>query len=129
MYGGIVAPPLIIGTAAGLSAAQVGMLIAALFVGGLATLIQTIGTKYLGAKLPLVQGVSFAGVATMVAIITTGGGLPAVYGAVIAASLMDYALHLTFQKLFVFPTCCDRMRHHDYWAIAITRCDSLDDGW
>ena len=59
MYGGIVAPPLIIGTAAGLSSAQVGMLIAAaLFVGGLATLIQTIGTKYLGAKLPLVQGVS-----------------------------------------------------------------------
>ena len=62
MYGGIVAPPLIIGTAAGLSSAQIGMLIAAaLFVGGLATLIQTIGTKYLGAKLPLVQGVSFAG--------------------------------------------------------------------
>ena len=61
MYGGIVAPPLIIGTAAGLSSAQIGMLIAAaLFVGGLATLIQTIGTKYLGAKLPLVQGVSFA---------------------------------------------------------------------
>lgn len=57
MYGGIVAPPLIIGTAAGLSSAQVGMLIAAaLFVGGLATLVQTIGTKYLGAKLPLVQG-------------------------------------------------------------------------
>ena len=104
MYGGIVAPPLIIGTAAGLSAAQVGMLIAAaLFVGGLATLIQTIGTKYLGAKLPLVQGVSFAGVATMVAIITTGGGLPAVYGAVLAASLMDYALHLTFQNYSFFP--------------------------
>ncbi len=57
MYGGIVAPPLIIGMAAGLSSAQVGMLIAAaLFVGGLATLIQTMGTKYLGAKLPLVQG-------------------------------------------------------------------------
>lgn len=104
MYGGIVAPPLIIGTAAGLSAAQVGMLIAAaLFVGGLATLIQTIGTKYLGAKLPLVQGVSFAGVATMVAIITTGGGLPAVYGAVIAASLVDYALRLTFQNYSFFP--------------------------
>ena len=105
------------------------LIAAALFVGGLATLIQTIGTKYLGAKLPLVQGVSFAGVATMVAIITTGGGLPAVYGAVLAASLMDYALHLTFQKLFVFPTCCDRMRHHDYWSIFVTRCDSLDDGW
>lgn len=104
MYGGIVAPPLIIGTAAGLSAAQVGMLIAAaLFVGGLATLIQTIGTKYLGAKLPLVQGVSFAGVATMVAIITTGGGLPAVYGAVIAASLIGLCLAPYFSKIIRFP--------------------------
>ncbi|HCQ9864195.1 TPA: purine permease [Acinetobacter baumannii] len=103
MYGGIVAPPLIIGTAAGLSAAQVGMLIAAaLFVGGLATLIQTIGTKYLGAKLPLVQGVSFAGVATMVAIITTGGGLPAVYGAVIAASLIGLCLAPYFSKIIHF---------------------------
>lgn len=103
MYGGIVAPPLIIGTAAGLSAAQVGMLIAAaLFVGGLATLIQTIGTKYLGAKLPLVQGVSFAGVATMVAIITTGGGLPAVYGAVIAASLIGLCLAPYFSKNYSF---------------------------
>ena len=103
MYGGIVAPPLIIGTAASLSSAQIGMLIAAaLFVGGLATLIQTIGTKYLGAKLPLVQGVSFAGVATMVAIITTGGGLPAVYGAVIAASLIGLCLVPYFSKIIRF---------------------------
>lgn len=92
------------GTAAGLSSAQVGMLIAAaLFVGGLATLIQTIGTKYLGAKLPLVQGVSFAGVATMVAIITTGGGLPAVYGAVIVASLVGLCLAPYFSKIIRFP--------------------------
>ncbi|MFP0388183.1 nucleobase:cation symporter-2 family protein [Acinetobacter nosocomialis] len=103
MYGGIVAPPLIIGMSAGLSSAQVGMLIAAaLFVGGLATLIQTMGTKYLGAKLPLVQGVSFAGVATMVAIITTGGGLPAVYGAVIVASLVGLCLAPYFSKIIRF---------------------------
>src|SRR5690554_6510852 len=71
MYGGIIAPPLIVGTAAGLEATQIGLLIAAaLFVGGLATILQTIGVKYIGAKLPLVQGVSFAGVATMVAIVT-----------------------------------------------------------
>ncbi len=39
MYGGIIAPPLIIGTAAGLEPAQIGLLIAAaLFVGGLATI-------------------------------------------------------------------------------------------
>ncbi len=91
MYGGIIAPPLIVGTAAGLEAYQIGLLIAAvLFVGGLATILQTVGVKYIGAKLPLVQGVSFAGVATMVAIVTTGGGLQAVYGAVIVASLIGF---------------------------------------
>ncbi|MFX8628858.1 solute carrier family 23 protein, partial [Acinetobacter baumannii] len=78
------------------------LIAAALFVGGLATLIQTMGTKYLGAKLPLVQGVSFAGVATMVAIITTGGGLPAVYGAVIVASLVGLCLAPYFSKIIRF---------------------------
>src|SRR5699024_1570458 len=44
MYGGIVAVPLIIGQAAGLPPAEIGVLIAAaLFMGGLATLVQTIG--------------------------------------------------------------------------------------
>ena len=103
MYGGIVAPPLIIGTAAGLTAAQIGLLIAAaLFVGGLATILQTVGIKYVGAKLPLVQGVSFAGVATMVAIVTTGGGLQAVYGAVIVASLVGFFLAPYFSKIIRF---------------------------
>ena len=37
-------------------------------------------------RLPLVQGVSFSGVATMIAI-SGNGGIPAVLGAVIAASL------------------------------------------
>ena len=42
MYGGIIAVPLIIGSAAGLKPAEIGTLIAAsLFVGGLATLLQT----------------------------------------------------------------------------------------
>ena len=103
MYGGIIAPPLIVGTAAGLDAYQIGLLIAAaLFVGGLATILQTIGVKYVGAKLPLVQGVSFAGVATMVAIVTTGGGLSAVYGAVIIASLMGFLLAPYFSKIIRF---------------------------
>ena len=59
MYGGIIAVPLIIGSAAGLKPAEIGTLIAAsLFVGGLATLLQTLGIKYFGAKLPIVQGLS-----------------------------------------------------------------------
>src|SRR5690606_26473849 len=103
MYGGIIAPPLIVGTAAGLEATQIGLLIAAaLFVGGLATILQTIGVKYIGAKLPLVQGVSFAGVATMVAIVTTGGGLSAVYGAVIIASLIGFFLAPYFSRIIRF---------------------------
>lgn len=103
MYGGIIAPPLIVGTAAGLSGIEIGLLIAAaLFVGGLATILQTVGIKYVGAKLPLVQGVSFAGVATMVAIVTTGGGLQAVYGAVIVASLIGFFLAPYFSKIIRF---------------------------
>ncbi|TCM63810.1 NCS2 family nucleobase:cation symporter-2 [Acinetobacter calcoaceticus] len=103
MYGGIIAPPLIVGTAAGLSAAELGLLIAAaLFVGGLATILQSVGVKYIGAQLPIVQGVSFAGVATMVAIITTGGGLPAVYGAVMVASLIGLFLAPYFSKILRF---------------------------
>lgn len=103
MYGGIIAPPLIVGGAAGLAGPQLGMLIAAaLFVGGLATLLQTLGVKYFGARLPLVQGVSFAGVATMVAIATTGGGLPAVYGAVIVASLFGLLLAPFFSRIIRF---------------------------
>ncbi len=103
MYGGIIAPPLIVGTAAGLSGIEIGLLIAAaLFVGGLATILQTLGVKYIGAKLPLVQGVSFAGVATMVAIVTTGGGLQAVYGAVIVASLIGFLLAPYFSKVIRF---------------------------
>lgn len=103
MYGGIIAPPLIVGTAAGLEPYQIGLLIAAaLFVGGLATILQTLGVKSIGAKLPLVQGVSFAGVATMVAIVTTGGGLSAVYGAVIIASLIGFFLAPYFSKIIRF---------------------------
>lgn len=103
MYGGIIAPPLIVGAAAGLSGMEIGLLItAALFVGGLATILQTIGVKYIGAQLPLVQGVSFAGVATMIAIVTTGGGLQAVYGAVIVASLIGFFLAPYFSKIIRF---------------------------
>lgn len=103
MYGGIIAPPLIIGAAAGLAPAEIGLLIAAaLFVGGLATVLQTIGFKYFGAKLPIVQGVSFAGVATILAILSTGGGLPTVYGAVIAASLIGLAIAPFFSRIIRF---------------------------
>ena len=106
MYGGIVAVPLIVGQAAGLSPADIGLLIAAsLFVGGAATLLQTIGLPFFGCQLPLVQGVSFASVATIVAIVGANGGeggLPVVFGAVIAASLIGLLITPIFSKITKF---------------------------
>jgi len=103
MYGGIIAPPLIVGSAAGMSSSDIGVLIAAcLFVGGLATLLQTIGIPFFGSQLPLVQGVSFAGVATMTAIIGGGGGIQSVFGAVIVASLVGLLITPIFSKVIRF---------------------------
>ncbi|MFZ3206280.1 MAG: nucleobase:cation symporter-2 family protein [Pseudomonas sp.] len=105
MYGGIVAVPLIVGQAAGLSPADIGLLIAAsLFAGGLATLLQTIGLPFFGCQLPLVQGVSFAGVATMIAIIGSdgAGGIPVVLGAVIAAAFIGLLITPVFSRITKF---------------------------
>lgn len=102
MYGGVIAPPLIVGTAAGLSAGDVGLLVTAgLFVSGLATILQTIGIGPFGAKLPIVQGLSFASVSTMVAIAQEGGVRP-IFGAIIVAGLIGLALSSMFAKLVRF---------------------------
>lgn len=103
MYGGIIAPPLIIGSAAGLETEALAMLVtAALFVSGFATLLQALGLPGFGARLPLVQGVSFAGVATMVTLVTTGGGLPVVFGAVMASSLIGLLIAPLFAHIIRF---------------------------
>jgi len=103
MYGGIVAVPLIIGQAAGLSPAEIGLLItASLFAGGVAT----IGIPFFGCQLPLVQGVSFSGVATMVAIVTSSqtgeAGLQVVLGAVIAAAVIGLIITPIFSRITRF---------------------------
>lgn len=99
MYGGIVAVPLIVGQAAGLSPADIGLLItASLFAGGVATILQTIGLPFFGCQLPLVQGVSFAGVATMIAI-SGNGGIQAIFGAVMAASFLGLLITPIFSRI------------------------------
>ena len=105
MYGGIVAVPLIIGQAAGLSPTDIGLLItASLFAGGLATILQTIGVPFFGCQLPLVQGVSFAGVATMTTIVTAkdSGGLPAVLGAVMISAFIGLLVTPIFSRVIKF---------------------------
>ncbi|YCH31431.1 purine permease [Erwinia sp. D4-22] len=103
MYGGIIAPPLIIGSAAGLSATDIGLLItAALFVSGVATLLQSLGLPGFGARLPLVQGVSFASVSTLVGIASGAGGLPVVAGAIIGSALFGLLIAPFFAHVIRF---------------------------
>lgn len=103
MYAGLLAVPLIVGQAAGLSTADIGTLITAtFFMAGLATLLQTLGVPFFGSRLPLVQGVSFASVSTMVVIATGGGGIPAIFGAVIISSAIGLAIAPIFSRLIRF---------------------------
>ncbi|MFD9128503.1 nucleobase:cation symporter-2 family protein [Kitasatospora sp. NPDC059571] len=106
MYAGVVAPPLIVGAGVGLSPAELALLISAsLFTAGLATLLQTLGVWRIGARLPFVNGVSFAGVAPMLAIAKEHGpkdALPVVFGAVIVAGILCFLAAPYFCRLIRF---------------------------
>lgn len=109
MYAGVVAVPLIVGSAMGLPFGELAYLLtAALLVSGLATLLQTLGVWRIGARQPLVQGTSFAAVASMLAIGKGAGGGPAgltaIYGAVIVAGVVGFLLAPVFNRLLhLFP--------------------------
>ncbi|WP_229833708.1 nucleobase:cation symporter-2 family protein [Streptomyces xantholiticus] len=105
MYAGVVAPPMIVGPAVGLSAKDTAFLMgASLFTAGIATLLQTLGFWRVGARLPFVNGVSFAGVTPMVAIGRDRGydGIAVIFGAIIVASVLGFLLTPYFSKLVRF---------------------------
>ncbi|MFK0252304.1 nucleobase:cation symporter-2 family protein [Streptomyces sp. NPDC090445] len=105
MYAGVVAPPMIVGPAVGLSARDTAFLMgASLFTAGLATLLQTLGFWRIGAKLPFVNGVSFAGVTPMIAIGKDRGAdaIPVILGAIIVAGLLGFLAAPYFGKLVRF---------------------------
>ena len=102
MYAGAVAVPLILGSALGLTQAQVVTLINAnLLTSGVATLLQTLGLWRFGARLPLIQGCSFIALAPMI-MIGKEFGLPHVFGAVIAAGALTLAIAPLFSRLLRF---------------------------
>lgn len=105
MYTGAVIVPLIIGGALKLSPAQMAYLIAAdLFTCGIATLLQVIGTRYIGIRLPVVLGCTFTAVGPIIAIATTSN-LATAYGAIIVAGLFVFLAAPLFGKLLrFFPT-------------------------
>jgi uric acid transporter len=107
MYAGVVAVPLIVGGAMGLEFKELAYLLtAALLVSGLATLLQTLGVWRIGARLPIVQGTSFAAVASMLAIGTAAGkgeaGLRAIFGAIIIAGVVGFLIAPLFNQLLHF---------------------------
>ena len=102
MYAGIIAVPLIVATALKLPPEQAVYIInASFFMCGIATLIQAIGFWKFGAKLPIVQGTSFASVTPMIII---GGeyGIQGIYGSVIVAGLLTVVAAPFFGKLLRF---------------------------
>ena len=85
MYAGAVAVPIIVAQALHLSPMELVHLINAdLFSCGIATLIQTLGFWKVGARIPMIQGVTFASVTPMI-LIGAEHGITAIYGAIIIA--------------------------------------------
>ena len=108
MFVANLAPITIIAGAAGLSSEQIGMLLQnAMFVAGIATIVQLYpiilpGTGLrVGARLPIVMGVSFTFV-TILCSIAVNYGYPAVVGAVLVGGLMEGFLGLFAKYLAKF---------------------------
>lgn len=113
MVAGAVTVPVIIGNSAGLDDSIVTFLIScALFAAGVATLFQTMGVKnYLGAKIPVIEGTSFAAVVTMSGIAASAAkvqgstgteGLQIIAGGVIASGLFCFLMANVWGKLLKF---------------------------
>ena len=108
MYAGAVAVPLIVGGAM-VSAGQleqgdiVHLIMADLFVAGIATLLQAVGFWRFGVRLPLMQGVTFAAVGPMITI-GQSHGITAIYGSVIVCGLfMILAAPIVGRLIRFFP--------------------------
>jgi len=103
MYAGAVAVPLVVGNAVGLPAQHIILLISAdLFICGAATIVQSLGvTRWLGCKLPLIQGCTFAALIPMV-LIGKEYGVGGISGAVIVSGIFILVCAPWISKLIRF---------------------------
>ena len=106
MFASNVTPSIIVAGAAGFAfggedmtyLVQMAMLFA-----GIATLFQTIGFGPVGARLPIMQGTSFAFVSVLV-VIAANDGMPAMFGAIIIGGIFHFCLGTVIGKIrFLFP--------------------------
>jgi uracil-xanthine permease len=107
MYAGAVAVPLIVGRALKLSPEQVALLISAdLFCCGIVTLIQSLGVgRWIGIRLPVMMGVTFAAVGPMVAMANAQSGpdgARAIFGAIIGAGIVSVLIAPLMSRLLRF---------------------------
>lgn len=110
-YAGAVIVPLVIAKGINLTPEQTIHLINAdLFTCGIATIIQSVGFgKWIGVKLPIIQGVTTTALTPIIAIglsVTNGQGgaegLPYIYGSVIISGLFTFLAAPFFVKLLRF---------------------------
>ena len=111
-YAGAVVVPLVIASGLGLdNHTLVHLINAALLTCGIATIIQSAGIgRFIGVKLPLIQGVTFTAVSPLIAIgaaATPAGadprtGLATMYGSIIAVGLIVFLVAPFFAKLLRF---------------------------
>lgn len=105
MFVANIAPIIIVTGAAGLDGAQKAMLIQnAMFVAGVGTLVQLYPLWKIGAKLPIVMGVSFTFV-TILCYVASTYGYPAMIGAALVGGLIEGTLGIfaKYWRRFVSP--------------------------
>jgi len=105
MYTGAVVVPIIVGAALNLTPTQLAYLIAAdLFICGIATLLQVMGTRFIGSGLPVILGCTFTAVGPIIAI-ASSSNLATAYGAIIISGLFIVLIAPLYGKMLkYFPT-------------------------
>lgn len=92
MFASNVTPAFIVAGAAGMTGADlIYMVQMAMLFSGVATLLQTVGIGPVGARLPIMQGTSFAFIPIMVPVVKTAG-LGALFGGVVIAGVFHFLL-------------------------------------
>lgn len=101
-FGGIVAVPLVVSSSLGLDIQTTAMMVsAAIFVAGVATIIQAKGIKKIGSRLPCMMGTDFTFVGPSIAV-GSSLGIAGILGATILGSFIEMILSRFIKPLMKF---------------------------
>ena len=118
MFVANLAPISIIAAAGGLNQNEIAILLQnAMFVAGIATLIQLYPVWKVGAKLPIVMGVSFTFV-TVLSTVAVNYGYPAIIGAVLVGGIRHTRLTCKILEKNHITDCC-RICSYGNWFFLV----------